>query len=208
MECDMITVMGLDLALGRTGVGIAQIRRGVIRYAWQVSCTSRVPNEPTIDRIVLARDRILRQVELERPILIVIEGYAFEARDPGRVLGELGGLVKAGIRKIGIPYLVLGPTVIKAASGSGRADKDAMVAAARALTKNHITDHNAADAVMASCVGAAWLTRSIPVQHAIGYEVQFDKPALRVARRIRPDEYSTAQNPSAVMAPHMASAVA
>lgn len=76
-----------------------------------------------------------RLIEIEQVVLkeaqavdlVAIEGYAFGAQASREALGELGGVLKCGLYRAGIPTIVVPPTVAKKfVTGRGNAKKDEM----------------------------------------------------------------------------------
>lgn len=68
--------------------------------------------------------------------LVVIEGYSYGSRaSQAHSLGELGGVVRLGLWRRGIPVSVVSPAArSKYATGKGNASKDAVIAAISART--------------------------------------------------------------------------
>lgn len=98
-----------------------------------------------------------------RPDLVAVEGYALAA--PGRLalirLGEIGGVIRCRLHELCIAYVEIPPTSLKRhATGNGNADKDRMLARARELCPEGISNHDEAD---------AWLLRRMTRQ-ALGLE--------------------------------------
>lgn len=80
-------------------------------------------------------------------IHIGMEGYAYGAKLNREKLGELGGIVKLVSNLVlGVSPQVIQPTALKQfVTGSGRADKEAMLKEIQSIDPE-ITDHNLADA--------------------------------------------------------------
>jgi Holliday junction resolvasome RuvABC endonuclease subunit len=88
-------------------------------------------------------------------IKVFMEGYAYGSKLNREKLGELGGIVKLACRHVLCRDPVsVAPTALKAfATGSGRADKAAMVKAVQAFDPD-ITNDNLADAYLLAVYGS------------------------------------------------------
>lgn len=124
-----------------------------------------------------AKDPVRRLHELEReflgafrhhppmPDVFVVEGYALSA--PGRLalvrLGEVGGMVRTNVFRLGAEIVEVQPSALKrAATGNGQASKAAMIARAlelgARLSRPVVGDekkdpHDEADAFLARRLG-------------------------------------------------------
>lgn len=80
-------------------------------------------------------------------IHIGMEGYAYGAKLNREKLGELGGIVKLTSNLVlGVTPTIIAPTALKQfVTGSGRADKEAMLKEIQSIDPE-IKDHNLADA--------------------------------------------------------------
>ncbi len=109
-------------------------------------------------RLAQLRDRLTLAIRRRPPLpdLAVIEGYSL---DPRRlsvmiVLGEVGGVVRLAMHDLTIGYVEVPPTSLKLyATGSGKADKTAMVQAAVNLGAPGHVNHDEADAWHARRMG-------------------------------------------------------
>lgn len=125
--------------------------------------------------------------ELLRPMNQVrgaaIEGYAFGAVNQAFSLGEIGGILRLLMHEHEVPYVDVPPISLKKfATGSTHADKDDMIAAAKALGAQP-EDDNQADAYH-----LAWLARAMalrPRLTRVQLEVvhQLTSPTSKKARR-------------------------
>lgn len=114
---DEIRIVGLDLALGQTGIA-ALGNAGVFKP------DSTVP----MMRLAEFREWAIRLCVNTRPAMCVIEGYAFGAKNGREVTGELHGTVKLALYDHQVPFAIVQPTVLKKfATGVGNAGKDQMV---------------------------------------------------------------------------------
>jgi Holliday junction resolvasome RuvABC endonuclease subunit len=121
----VIYALGLDLSLACTGIATATGDLASIRPKAGASDPARRLNE-IVDRL----DPHLRATNLE---VAVIEGYNPRGRQGFTMarIAELGGVVRMRLWQLDVPYVEVPPAVLKKfATGSGNADKAAMVAAA------------------------------------------------------------------------------
>lgn len=80
--------------------------------------------------------------------LVAIEGYAYGTSHSAHVMGELGGVIRVALHEIGVAYVDIPPGVLKKyATGSGSADKTAVVVSARDRLGYDGTNDNCADAL-------------------------------------------------------------
>lgn len=108
-----------------------------------------------MERLAHIETEFMKLIALYKPEKVILENYAFGAR--GRAvfnLGELGGLIRMVLYRAGIPYEEVSPTTVKKKmSGSGKADKKAMVEAVNRYFNISITDDNQADALALGLIG-------------------------------------------------------
>lgn len=162
-------VVGLDLSLTATGVAngngvpetltsrlkgcqrLAEIRDAVLdccAFGWMPDpgCDFPGPHDRDFSGAVVTH--------VSRP-LVVIEGYAFAARNShAHALGELGGVIRLALHEAGVPYVDVPPSSLKKyACGKGNANKGEMLAAAiRRLDYEGASD-NEADALWLRAMG-------------------------------------------------------
>lgn len=121
------------------------------------------------------------QVHPPRPELVLIEGYSHNPKGimSALRLAELGGVVRLRLFELGIPYLEIQPASLKRyATGNGNANKERMVAAARALGATP-ADHDQADAFLLRHLGrAAYGLEPITTPHAAEIVAAFTWPSL------------------------------
>ena len=91
------------------------------------------PNKNIIDLIIKKMDiagQIAQNLKsFNKDCVIAIEGYSFSKFGMAES-GELGGIVKAKLKELGIDYMIFPPTSIKKfACGKGSAKKELMIAA-------------------------------------------------------------------------------
>lgn len=142
----MTTVVAGDLSLSATG--LAAWRDGRV---FPPTTIKTLPKMPTEDRHHIIVMRLLAMAV--GPTLYVLEGRikpADEAVNTAMDLAELRGVVNYAIRQRGHTRADVNPLTLKVyATGNGRANKQAMVLAARGrLGKHaHVEDDNQADAL-------------------------------------------------------------
>ncbi len=123
-------IVAFDLSLTSTGVAD---RNGTRRI---------VPKTTGVQRLGEVRDAVLYMAKhggplgcIQRPDLVVIEGYSYASGNKAHDVGELGGVVRLALHEAGVRYEVVSPSTIKiAACGAGNAGKaDVLLAAVRRL---------------------------------------------------------------------------
>lgn len=145
-----VACVGVDQSI--TGCGLAIVQNSVVTFAhgWtqvkkqQVAFPeylswfkprSTKDDSCKINRLIQVSDWVLKFIDdliLEGfCVFVAMEGYAFSKKSNRQSdLYELGGLIKGGTWKRGIPFRIYTPQQIKKAwTGSGNADKDQMVKA-------------------------------------------------------------------------------
>jgi Holliday junction resolvasome RuvABC endonuclease subunit len=79
--------------------------------------------------------------------VVVLEGYAFAARNQAHQIGELGGVLRLGLLQHKIPLVVIPPTKLKMfATGKGSGKKEAIFAECIRRLGYPGTSHDEADA--------------------------------------------------------------
>lgn len=135
-------VVGLDLSLTATGYA-NDAGTGTLTAAPKKGCA----------RLALLRDLV--SLECRDADLVVVEGYAFAARNShAHALGELGGVIRLALHEAGVPFVDVPPASLKKyATGKGNANKGEMLAAAiRRLGYEGASD-NEADAMWLRAMG-------------------------------------------------------
>lgn len=111
--------LGLDLSL--TGTGVA-LESGT--FTIRPKCFGA-------ERLAFIEDRIAEVVSDNGITLVAMEGYAFGRPNQAHQVGELGGVVRLKLWRMGVPFVVIPPASLKKyATGKGNANKDAMLEAA------------------------------------------------------------------------------
>lgn len=146
----MSGVVGLDLSLTGTGIATA-------------TSTRRVGTEPkhgdTIQRSGIIWRAVLETLQDVRPALVVVESPAFAATGgQGHERGYLWWRVMEVVQGAGVPWKKATPQMLKKyATGSGAADKDAMVLAAARRFEWFTGKNDEADALWACAMGYEFL---------------------------------------------------
>lgn len=113
-------VIGLDLSLTSTGVALPDGETYRIR-------TRQADGDR---RLLVIRDRIVRDLDTYRPELAVVEDLPRHAMGAG-VTAMVHGVVRAALAERRIPYALVVPATLKAfACDHGRATKEQLAAAA------------------------------------------------------------------------------
>jgi crossover junction endodeoxyribonuclease RuvC len=147
----MTAVLGLDLAVSRSGVACAD---GTLHAVTPIAG----PDDPgrRLHQILHALDPLIAR---GRPQLAVIEGAAgVRFAGSALVLGEVRGAVKARLFEHDVPFVEVPPKALKKwATGNGSASKDDMVGAAQARGARVGTNqHDEADAFLLRALGMAF----------------------------------------------------
>jgi len=119
----MIT-MGIDPSLTSTGIS-QNGKTGVI--------TTKLTGIPRLDFI---SGVIVEFVNVNHVECVSIEGYSFASKNSqAHSIGELGGVIRHGLWKMGIPIIEIPPTSrAKFATGRGNASKGEVISAISART--------------------------------------------------------------------------
>jgi crossover junction endodeoxyribonuclease RuvC len=159
----MSRYLGIDPSL--TGTGLCLIDdSGPTRSYRLETVSTRDLRGP--GRLLVIR-RALEEFLIERPILVAVESYAFNA--VGRVfqLGELGGVLRVAIYETGIPYIEVAPVQLKKyATGKPGAEKSDVVAAAEELLGEGVDDDNQADALFLASIASSMYSAATDLTRA------------------------------------------
>lgn len=147
-----MNIVGLDLSTARVGFAAADGELLSIRGHAGADDPYRRLHELTRE---IARAFHLRP---PKPDLVVLEDYSLGS--PGRIalirLGEIGGIVRTRLFELDIAFKLVRPSSVKKfATGKGNADKEAMMAAARALSARGNVNDDEADAFHLRRMGLA-----------------------------------------------------
>ena len=145
MVCMHNVIVGLDLSLTHTGVGI--VSNGKRGYF------SLIPKKIfAVKRLAWIEERLELFISSTSICCVVIEGYSFGS--VGRAifnLGELGGIVRLLFYRHRIPIVIVPPAVVKRFScGKGNASKEDVVSAYNRSHKTSfvLKDNNEVDALL------------------------------------------------------------
>jgi Holliday junction resolvasome RuvABC endonuclease subunit len=156
----MVSV-GIDIA---THTGMARVEGEDVR-----SKTIHFPKERGFIRLHMIAAEVDRTLDLWRPDVVAIEAYAFVRNvDSYTTLVECGTVIKQMVYRRKLTWAEVPPTVLKQwTTGSGRASKEEMAAAALAKWGFKSTSHDAVDAfalAKMAQLGAAGMGKLVGVQ--------------------------------------------
>ena len=158
-----MNVVGLDLSLTATG------------YATSVGSQTWKPKEVGAARLVAAHEWLVNLCFEAKPDLVLIEGYAFNSRNGGERLGELGGVARYALASNQVAFVEVAPkSVKKYATGKGNANKDAVGYAAVRRSGIEFLDNNAADAWWLRQMGLAKYAPTEAVQMPFAHRLALD----------------------------------
>ena len=157
--------IGLDLSLTKTGVVILQ--KGKIIYRGLIK-SKPVGDKPKdeLQRIVDISLAVAVLIDQYSPSVAIIENLAFMAK--GTSLTQLAGLsylVRSKLAQKNIPFFLVAPTSLKKfVTGSGKGEKDAMMAFTLQRYGIMIPENNECDAFALAKIGEILLKpdKSIP----------------------------------------------
>lgn len=137
----MIRVLALDLSLTRSGYALADGTHGVLAPPFGA--------EAPMARLRWIRGSVDRLVTMQRPNVVVIEGYSFNSEiSRAHAAGELGGVIRLLLFESTIPFAEVPPASLKMfATGNGGVKKDAVLVAAVQQLGYTGHDNNESDAL-------------------------------------------------------------
>lgn len=161
------TVVGLDLSLTGSAIGVIDLDTGTLATAVH---KSPAPKDDALGAHVTRHrelvDGIVEQVIACSPAMAVVEGLQFSVASKDSSLTRRGFLwwaVAEGLVRAGVPVLEVAPSQIKQlATGKGNASKSEVVAAYAVAWPDATRGSNVedrADASFAAALGVAWLRR-------------------------------------------------
>lgn len=140
-----MSVLGIDQSLRATGIFSTKTGRA------ETITTEGLHGASRVNRI---KRRVLELVDQDRPLLVLLEGYAYGGDHRYLDVIEVGGVLKDALFELEVPTVIVPPARLKKfATGSGRAEKRDMADAARATWKRVFGDDNQCDAFWLSMVG-------------------------------------------------------
>jgi len=121
----MKSILGLDLSLTSTGYSGCG-KSGAI--------SSKFKGVERLDDISQQLHNLV--TTLPNDTVVIIEGYSFASRhSQAHAIGELGGVVRLTLHRLGIPFIEVPPTCrAKFATGRGNASKNEVISALSART--------------------------------------------------------------------------
>lgn len=143
-------IAGLDPSLSRIGYAAPE-------HGGLFSLTAHAGPEDPARRLAELEQMVDRYLRLYPPLpdLVVIEGYAYGAKQNREILGEIGGVIRRHLFRLDVRYVVVAPPTLKRfATGAGNADKFRMIAAAERLGAAP-ANHDEADAFHLRRIGRA-----------------------------------------------------
>jgi len=119
-----MNMMGLDLSLTSAG------------YSINGDTGTIAVKTKEAERLYEIREDIINLVKSYDVNAVVIEGYAFAARNSqSHKIGELGGVIRLALYEMEVPYIDVPPTCrAKFATGKGNSSKTEVVSAVSART--------------------------------------------------------------------------
>jgi crossover junction endodeoxyribonuclease RuvC len=119
-----MNIMGLDLSLTSTGYSING-ETGTIAVKTRDA-----------ERLYDIREDVVNLVKSHDVDVVIVEGYAFSARNSqSHKIGELGGVIRLSLYELDVPYVEVPPTCrAKFATGKGNSSKTEVVSAVSART--------------------------------------------------------------------------
>ena len=152
LPIDVNSILALDLSLNATGYCRHRLDSGETDYGVIESNGKR--GIECLDAIVgRVRGLLGENPETGKPVcklntLVVIENYAFARANQAHQLGELHGVVRYELWKLGFPYVLIAPMQNKKwITGQGNSDKNLVL---KELMKRYgfdVNDDNIADAI-------------------------------------------------------------
>jgi len=158
-----VAYLGIDQALGCSGIAILgeegeTLLLEVVRTGALTGAT----------RLVRIRDELEALLTPHGIRMGSIEGYAYGAVGRSFELGEVGGIVRALLHDLAIPFLVIAPAALKKfVSGSPMATKAVMREKTREKWGIDIAEDDACDAYGLARVARAYVTEDSTNRHEL-----------------------------------------
>lgn len=132
--------------------------------------TLYLPDERGFQRLQLIADDVMRTLDIWRPELVAVEGYAYVRNIHAFItLVEIGTTIRSVLYRLNLPWIEVPPTVLKKwTTGKGNATKDQMAAAVKARWQYHSPSHDIVDAFALAQMAQLGLER---VRHITGVTV-------------------------------------
>ena len=153
-------IIGIDLSLTETG--ICCLRVADRSNGDGTDADLHIIKEPKLreaQRLLALRRHLRDIIDVFKPDLAIVEGYAYEGIGRLAELGEWGGVIKVELEERSIPFIVVAPKRLKKfAAGNGDATKEQMIEAVEKRYGVCTDNDNLADAVGLSKVGEIFVT--------------------------------------------------
>jgi crossover junction endodeoxyribonuclease RuvC len=125
---DRLVVLGVDPGLTRCGIGVVRgpaVAPELVTYA----CVRTATDLPLAERLAALHTHIVTAIATHQPTVLAIEQVLFSVNvRTAMATGQAAGVVMLAAAQAGIPVATYTPTEVKlAVTGSGRADKDAVM---------------------------------------------------------------------------------
>ncbi|WP_282775798.1 crossover junction endodeoxyribonuclease RuvC [Nocardia sp. CC201C] len=163
----MTTVVGIDHALGRTGIAIIRDDHDPDLRAVTSTGKSTDTHSARARRMISMRNQIMREIPRDAD-LIVIEGLSFGHNQPGQDrIHHLWWLIVTACDRIGLPLASIPPTTMKKwATDNGQAKKPDVLAAISGMWPGvRLPNNDLADALGCATAGAQHL--GMPVRYLV-----------------------------------------
>lgn len=153
-----MTVMGADLSLSGTGVVI--LKDGELLHQKLIKSKPTTNAVDEVKRLLGIVEDLLVHVSVDKPVLVVIEGLAFMARNTSALvqLSALNYLFRAALVNQNIKFVVVAPSTLKKfVTGKGSGPKDVMMLETFKRWGVTLVDNNICDAYGLAKIGEAIL---------------------------------------------------
>lgn len=148
--------------------------------------TSWKPHSRGVERLDGATRHLERLVATHEPALVVLEGYSYASAQKAHQIGEMGGVLRLHLHRLGMPFIEVPPSSLKKwATGRGNAGKEEVLAEAirRLGYDGHSNDE--ADALWllhmaGSAYGLPWAA-TVPKSHQAGVQPTWPQVVRRAA---------------------------
>lgn len=166
MSLDPTYVVGLDLSLTATGVCLHDA----------VTYTVKTNPKHGDGRLVVITDAIVSAFDQPGRPLAVIEDLPPSGAHGTKPLAMVQGAVRAALVRLGVPYALLPPTVLKAfATGKGTGSKTDMAMAAFKRSGREFGDDNQCDAWWLRQAGLAWYGLAADIAMPVAHTARLEK---------------------------------
>ena len=149
----MAITIGIDASLNGTGV--------ICLKDETTELHKRIESKlKGVKRLIDIEDTLKFIVDKLPADLILIEGYAYAAKNQAHQIGELGGVIRTMLEKRGLPWIEVAPSQVKKfASGKGNAKKDLVMLNVYKKWGVEFASSDEADAYVIARIGQALLSK-------------------------------------------------